>query len=67
MEKEEIKFKIELFRLSVIGLISVSGGTVGMINDGVINGASSFFISFGILISIGLIRYSYKLYKELNQ
>ena len=53
--KENIRFNTEMLRLLIIGLISVGGGTISLINDGHLNGGKVFFITSGLLLSTGLI------------
>lgn len=65
--KEKIRFKIELFRLSIIGLISVGGGTIGIVTSGVTSSRNTFFISAGYLVMAWLVIYSYKRYNELKR
>jgi hypothetical protein len=65
--KEKIRFKIELFRLSVLGLISLGGGTITIINKSTGGGRDAFFISTGYLLTVCLIIYARKTYNELKQ
>ncbi len=65
--KERIKFSIERLRLCVIGLISVVGGIVSLINNDRITGKTIFFIAAGLVLTVGLIAYTYKFYNSIKQ
>lgn len=48
--KEGIKFRIEQLRLSLLGLLTIGGGTISLVVEGVFTGRNNFFIAGGILL-----------------
>lgn len=65
--KERINFKTEILRLSVVGILTIGGGTIKITLDQTVRGKEVFFIAFGMLICAGLIPNLYKTYKTLNR
>ena len=64
---EKIRFKIELLKLSIIGLMSIGGGTIAIVNVGLTSGRNTFFIAGGYLLMVWLLIHSYKTYNELKR
>lgn len=64
--KEEIRFNTEILRLVVVGILTIGGGTVSIISEGVFTGKRNFLIACGIFILIVLIRYLYKSYRTIK-
>jgi len=65
--KERIKFNTELLRLYVVGLLTIGGGTVAIIDRGAFNGRENFFIAIGMFLLVFLIRPIYKSFKTINR
>jgi hypothetical protein len=53
--KEEIKYSMEVLRLSVVALLTIGGGVVSLILTDQISGKKSFFIAFGMVLMLLLI------------
>lgn len=64
--KEKIKFNTEVLRLCMVGILTIGGGTVSLIDQGVFNGRRNFIIACGFILLIVLMRFSYSVIKTIN-
>jgi hypothetical protein len=65
--KESIRFNIEKFRLAVIAILTIGGGTISLINDNDTTGRQRFFIAMGLFSTIVAISWAIKFFKTITQ
>lgn len=65
--KEKIRLNTEKFRLSIIALITIGGGTISLINVSANTAVDSFFIAWGLLLSIGCGASGYNFYNDIKR
>jgi hypothetical protein len=67
MVKEKIRFNTEILRLCVVGILTVGGGTVSLIEQDGFSGKRSFMIAIGLILLIALTTCSYHALKMINK
>jgi len=65
--KEKLKFNTEILRLTVVGILTIGGGTVTLIDQGVFSGKRNFIIAFGFVLLIVLSKLLYQAVKTITK
>jgi hypothetical protein len=65
--KEQLKFYVELLRLSVVCVLTIGGGVVSLLLDKPISGMKVFFIAFGLILLIISVIFLFDNFKTIYQ
>ena len=65
--KERIKFNTEVLRLSTVGILTIGGGTISIIQQEVLTLENGFIVISGFIIAIILSIFLFKALRIINR
>lgn len=65
--KERIKFNSEILRLTTVGILTIGGGTVSLLEEEVFEGQKNFLIAWGVFLVLLLVIFLLRALNTINK